>query len=213
MLGADVLGHRQPARGAVPRAHGCRHATATSPTASLPPARSASPSPPTSKPSSERGPQSHDSSPETKQPLPEVQLDEVIEGACRYLVKDRMALSGARWRLKGADAVLKLRAIRKNGDWDSYYSFHLAQERKRVHESRYAATSSRWLPERRSRLLQRSCTQVRRSKVLSGHHQDVAERAAGQRKLPRWAANTTPGEQGAPRPKPAPAIFSESHGS
>ncbi len=62
----------------------------------------------------------------------------VIEGACRYLVKDRMALSGARWRLKGAEAVLKLRAIRKNGDWNSYYSFHLAQERKRVHESQYA---------------------------------------------------------------------------
>lgn len=62
----------------------------------------------------------------------------IIEGACRYLVKDRMALSGARWRLKGAEAVLKLRAIRKNGDWDSYLSFHRAQERERVHESRYA---------------------------------------------------------------------------
>jgi hypothetical protein len=48
-----------------------------------------------------------------------------------------MALSGARWRLKGAEAVLKLRAIRKNGDWGIYYSFHLAQERKRVHESQY----------------------------------------------------------------------------
>lgn len=37
----------------------------------------------------------------------------IIEGACRYLVKDRLALSGARWRLQGAEAVLKLRAIRK----------------------------------------------------------------------------------------------------
>jgi len=62
----------------------------------------------------------------------------IIEGACRYLVKDRMALSGARWRLKGAEAVLKLRAIRKNGDWDSYLSFHRAQERERVHECQYA---------------------------------------------------------------------------
>ena len=62
----------------------------------------------------------------------------IIEGACRYLVKDRMALSGARWRPKGAEAVLKLRAIRKNGDWDSYLSFHRAQERARVHESHYA---------------------------------------------------------------------------
>ena len=34
----------------------------------------------------------------------------VIEGACRYLVRDRMELTGARWRLVGAEAVLKLRA-------------------------------------------------------------------------------------------------------
>ena len=35
----------------------------------------------------------------------------VIEGACRYLVRDRMELTGARWRLVGAEAVLKLRAF------------------------------------------------------------------------------------------------------
>jgi hypothetical protein len=61
----------------------------------------------------------------------------VIEGAVRYLVKDRMDVTGARWSLEGAEAVLKLRAIRKNGEWDRYWPFHLAQERKRVHESRY----------------------------------------------------------------------------
>ena len=33
----------------------------------------------------------------------------VIEGACRHLVRDRMELTGARWRLVGAEAVLKLR--------------------------------------------------------------------------------------------------------
>jgi hypothetical protein len=61
----------------------------------------------------------------------------IIEGACRFLVKDRLGLSGARWRLAGAEAVLKLRALRKNNDWDRYWSFHLTQERKRVHEPRY----------------------------------------------------------------------------
>lgn len=61
----------------------------------------------------------------------------VIEGACRYLVKDRLEVTGARWRLKGSEAILKLRAIRKNGDWQSYWRFHLAQEQKRVHRSRY----------------------------------------------------------------------------
>ncbi len=62
----------------------------------------------------------------------------VIEGACRHLVKDRMDITGARWGLDGAEAVLKLRAVRTNGDFDAYWSFHLAQEHHRVHESRYA---------------------------------------------------------------------------
>ena len=29
----------------------------------------------------------------------------VIEGACRYLVKDRMEITGARWGLEGGEAV------------------------------------------------------------------------------------------------------------
>jgi hypothetical protein len=62
----------------------------------------------------------------------------VIEGACRHLVKDRMDLTGARWSLDGAEAILKLRAIHSNGDFPDYWAYHVAQERQRVHESRYA---------------------------------------------------------------------------
>jgi hypothetical protein len=62
----------------------------------------------------------------------------VIEGACRHLVKDRMDITGARWGLDGAEAVLKLRAVRANGDFDAYWRFHLDQERQRVHQARYA---------------------------------------------------------------------------
>jgi hypothetical protein len=62
----------------------------------------------------------------------------VIEGACRHLVKDRMDLTGARWGLHGAEAILKLRALRSNDDLDEYWTYHLAQERQRVHKSRYA---------------------------------------------------------------------------
>jgi len=62
----------------------------------------------------------------------------VIEGACRHLVKDRMDITGARWGLEGAEAVLKLRALRSNGDFDLYWRFHLKQELYRIHESRYA---------------------------------------------------------------------------
>jgi hypothetical protein len=37
----------------------------------------------------------------------------VIEGACRYLVQDRMGRTGARWSLTGAEAILRLRALRR----------------------------------------------------------------------------------------------------
>ena len=62
----------------------------------------------------------------------------IIEGACRYLVKDRMDLTGARWGTDGAEAVLKLRAVRANGDFEPYWRHHLERERQRIHGSRYA---------------------------------------------------------------------------
>ena len=62
----------------------------------------------------------------------------IIEGACRHLVKDRMDLTGARWGLHGAEAILKLRALRSNGDFVAYWNFHLDREHQRVHRSRYA---------------------------------------------------------------------------
>ncbi len=61
----------------------------------------------------------------------------VIEGACRHLVKDRLDLTGARWGLPGAEAILKLRALHANSDFDAYWHYHLARERERVHTSRY----------------------------------------------------------------------------
>jgi hypothetical protein len=62
----------------------------------------------------------------------------VIEGACRHLVQDRMGRTGARWSLAGAEAVLRLRALRSSGDFDDYWLFHLAKEHERNHSSRYA---------------------------------------------------------------------------
>lgn len=62
----------------------------------------------------------------------------VIEGACRHLVKDRMELTGARWRLTGAEAVLRLRALRSSGDFDEYWHFHEAREYERNHAAHYA---------------------------------------------------------------------------
>ena len=61
----------------------------------------------------------------------------VIEGACRYLVKDRMEITGARWRLDGAEAILRLRSLRASGDFDEYWEFHLRKEYERNHAARY----------------------------------------------------------------------------
>jgi len=55
----------------------------------------------------------------------------VIEGACRYLVKDRMDITGARWGLERAEAILRLRSIKVSGDLDDYLDYHFEQERHR----------------------------------------------------------------------------------
>jgi hypothetical protein len=62
----------------------------------------------------------------------------VIEGACRYLVQDRMGITGARWGLCGAEAVLKLRSLKVSGEFDEYWKFYEKQEFIRNHESKYA---------------------------------------------------------------------------
>lgn len=61
----------------------------------------------------------------------------IIEGACRHLVKDRLDITGARWGLSGAEAVLKLRAVRANGDFDTYWAWHQQQEFIRNHQTHY----------------------------------------------------------------------------
>jgi hypothetical protein len=62
----------------------------------------------------------------------------VIEGACRYLVKDRMDITGARWTVAGAEAVLRLRALRASGDFEEYWAFHEARHHQSTHLDRYA---------------------------------------------------------------------------
>ena len=63
----------------------------------------------------------------------------VIEGACRHLIQDRLGITGARWDLPGAEAMLRLRALRSSGDWDAYWRFHLRQEALRNYPSAMTA--------------------------------------------------------------------------
>ena len=57
----------------------------------------------------------------------------VIEGACRHLIGDRLDITGARWGLPGAEAVLTMRAVIANGDFDQYWRYHLAREHQRLY--------------------------------------------------------------------------------
>jgi hypothetical protein len=57
----------------------------------------------------------------------------VIEGACRHLIADRLNLGGARWGLDGAEAILALRAVIANRDFEDYWRFHLACEHQRLY--------------------------------------------------------------------------------
>lgn len=61
----------------------------------------------------------------------------IIEGARRHLIKDRMDITGARWGLTGAKAILTLRALVAHGDFNAYWHYHLNQEHHRVHHTRY----------------------------------------------------------------------------
>ena len=68
----------------------------------------------------------------------------VIEGTCRHLVKDRMELSGMRWTIAGAGALLALRAVNENGDWEDFHAFRHA----RCHRELYGTPlKTNWLEQ------------------------------------------------------------------
>ena len=46
--------------------------------------------------------------------------------------------TGASWSLVGAEAVLRLRALRASGDFEDYWPFHLEREHERNHLRCYA---------------------------------------------------------------------------
>lgn len=56
-----------------------------------------------------------------------------VEGACKNLIKDRMERSGMRWTPNMAEAIVKLRSLYLSGDFDDYWSFHVARDQLRLH--------------------------------------------------------------------------------
>jgi hypothetical protein len=49
----------------------------------------------------------------------------VVEGACGHVVKDRMEGSGMRWRVPGAQAMLDLRCVYLNEDWQDFHDYRV----------------------------------------------------------------------------------------
>jgi hypothetical protein len=66
----------------------------------------------------------------------------VIEGACRHLICDRLDITGARWSLAGAEAVLRLRSLWASGDWGDYWDYHIAREKERLYGTLYDEKSA-----------------------------------------------------------------------
>jgi hypothetical protein len=61
----------------------------------------------------------------------------LVEGACNCLVKDRMEQSGMRWSKNGATAILKQRAVRLNGDWQSLWDDYMKCQKHYLYPNVY----------------------------------------------------------------------------
>jgi hypothetical protein len=57
----------------------------------------------------------------------------VIEGACRHVVKDRMERAGMHWTLPGAQALLNLRCVALNDEWEPFMNHYIHQETTRLY--------------------------------------------------------------------------------
>lgn len=62
----------------------------------------------------------------------------VAEGACRHLVKDRMEQTGMRWTVEGAQAMLHVRALHLNDEWDDYVTFRIERDQDRIYRKNAA---------------------------------------------------------------------------
>jgi hypothetical protein len=57
----------------------------------------------------------------------------VAEGACRHLVKDRMEQTGMRWTVEGAQAMLHVRALYLNDQWEEFHEHRVEREQARLY--------------------------------------------------------------------------------
>jgi len=68
----------------------------------------------------------------------------VIEGACRHYVKDRMERTGMSWRQQGAQAMLQLRSVALDGDWDDFQDFYRRRQGEALYPHRSLLEEITW---------------------------------------------------------------------
>ena len=68
----------------------------------------------------------------------------VIEGACRYVIKDRLERTGMHWTVPGAQALLQLRCVALNGDWEAFMKYYIDQESTRLYPSAPRVKPAEW---------------------------------------------------------------------
>jgi hypothetical protein len=68
----------------------------------------------------------------------------VIEGACRHVVKDRMERAGMHWTLPGAQALLRLRCVALNGEWEAFMRYRIQQETARLYPHAELVAQAEW---------------------------------------------------------------------
>ena len=68
----------------------------------------------------------------------------VIEGACRHVIKDRLERTGMHWTVPGAQALLRLRCVALNGDWEVFMNHYIDQESKRLYPPAHWVEQAEW---------------------------------------------------------------------
>jgi hypothetical protein len=68
----------------------------------------------------------------------------VIEGACRHLVRDRMERAGMHWTPTGAQAMLDVRSMHVDGEWESYQTYRIQHELHELYPNRSLVEGSQY---------------------------------------------------------------------
>src|SRR5512144_3057617 len=68
----------------------------------------------------------------------------VIEGACRHVIKDRLERTGMHWTVPGAQALLQLRCVALNGDWEAFMNHYIDQEAKQLYPHAHLVEQADW---------------------------------------------------------------------